>query len=173
MEDIGDLLFYILAGLFAIIGAISRSKKGRKVVFPGNTTGNDPFPNIPGMGGSRPDMNIPADEESYEWDDTVSPEYDGSVDMNMVGDGAGTYLSKSTIEDNYIEPMASLIPEEGISSAMEVDPESLKWVIQDEISLINMDEESGEESIVNTLAEGFNLPEAIVWSEIINRKEFF
>jgi len=174
MEDIGDLLFYILAGLFAIIGAISRSKKGKAKMFPQEVTTGLPSSGIPGDRSSQGEEYIPElDEESYDWDDTVVSDYSDPVTVVKGMESRETFLSAPSIEGSYMDSMISSVPDEGISSLEISGIESDFANSQDEISSGIMPGEDAEVSLAGEIAKRFSLPEAIVWSEILNRKDHF
>lgn len=151
MENIGDLLFYLLAGLFAIVGVISRSKKGKSVLFPQGGTGNTPSYPIPGTDISGPERTDPGENEmeSILSDDTL-------------------------MEEVWVEPMEASDPDVEISQ-MEIKAQ--EFVHEDtsdgDIADDPLTGREDNESIASTLAASFNLPEAIVWSEILNRKDNF
>jgi len=171
MEDIGDLLFYIIAGLFAIVGAISRSKKGKAVMFPRDVSGNEPTTVMPERG-NRPGSYFPEIvEESIDWDETATAEYADNEPVPMTK--RESFIPDPSKEGSYIEPMTSFVPDEGISSLEIRENEFIHLGIPDEITTGTLPAATEESSIASDLAASFNLPEAIIWSEIINRKEYF
>lgn len=168
MEDIGDLLFYLLAGLFAVAGLLGKKKK-------------KPVINIPGEDTSMEQGEIIVDpaERARRYEEILNDEIFGVPEMPPpeVDEPAVPveFLESAKMEGTYEEEMASLFLGEGISS---LDYDNMEAIGKDEdedeeIGGDNFIEMEDDVSTVKRIADSFNLPEAIIFSEILNRKERF
>lgn len=133
-------------------------------MFPDSDAGQGSGPVMPGdpwTGDYRPEMA----ESEILWDDVDNEEYKIKT--------TEAFLDSAVKEGTYNEPMAGAVPDEGISST---GLESKLFDYNDreeEISAGSITDVEEGEGPVSDLVANFNLPEAIVWSEIINRKENF
>lgn len=186
MEDIGDLVFYILAALFALFGAFG--KKRKRTVAPR----------------SMPDESIDQEEEmnvkevaerarertreiivsdDFSWDDeTGVPDYDagrerviGSETVKDIISETGSQKRVAYSDGEWEEPMAKMFRNEGISSLFEEEEKHIYDLDSDGIRDMTASEnrEISEQSKASAIAGRFNLAEAIVFSEILKRKESF
>ena len=156
MEDIGGIIFYIIAAIIGIIGIINKKKKNqvsaKRVVIPSQTGDEDViFENLERVG------PVVYDETSAESDETED---------RLVMD--------ASYEGNYSEPMAADFAGEGISSLKDNsadDEEHKEKEVEDKV-----DSYHGlvkEQSVAAQIAADFDLPKAIVYSEILKRKDHF
>lgn len=171
MEDIGDILFYVVAAAIGIIGAIANKKKK-------NAERNLPQQQVPDM-----------DDEGYSYDmdeetaaptpgqrqpltqyetiegrlaDPLATAYEEKVIKSA---GEETFEMAPEYEGEYSEPMADDYAMEGES----VTDISISKTELGEDGVFSLREES---SRARRLIEDFDLPSAIIYSEIINRKDF-
>jgi hypothetical protein len=171
MEDLGDILFYVLAAAIGIIGAIANKKKK-------DAAKNFPKQNIPDMDddGYNYDMDeeasVPSPERrqastQYEMIDGRSPEPAAMSYEEKILKSAGeqTFEMAPEYEGEYSEPMADKYSMEGEA----VTDLSISKTELGEQSVISNRE---ERSRARRLIEDFDLPSAIIYSEIINRKDF-
>lgn len=171
MEDIGDILFYVVAAAIGIIGAIANKKKK-------NAERNLPQQQVPDMDdeGYSYDMDeetaAPTPEQrqpltQYETIDGKSPDALATAyeDKVIKSAGAGAFEMAPEYEGEYSEPMADEYAIEGES----VTDISISKTELGEESVISPREES---SRARRLIEDFDLASAIIYSEIINRKDF-
>lgn len=171
MEDIGDILFYVIAAAIGIIGAIANKKKR-------NAERNLPQQGVPDMDeeGYSYEMDeqegMPVPEArgastQYEMIDGKSPEAvaRGYEEEMVKSGGDSTFKMAPGYEGEYSEPMADEFAMEGES----VTDISISKTELGEESVISPREES---SRARRLIEDFDLPSAIIYSEIINRKDF-
>lgn len=161
MEDFGDILFYLVVAIIAIAGAIINKKKSKEQAYP-----------IPDHG-EEEDDNIDYEPETreramrYEMIDEDSlrsdiPEFEDAAIQSSVDEG---FKMDAEYEGKYAEPMASDFAWEG-QSVTEVAVE------QTELGTEGAHSMHEEDSWAAELAEEFDLPKAIVYSEILKRKDF-
>ncbi|MCD4768871.1 MAG: hypothetical protein K8R35_01725 [Bacteroidales bacterium] len=165
MEDIGGIIFYIIAAIIGIIGLMNKKKKNqasaKKVVIPSQTGDEDlifenideeePVGNVFAMSG------INYNEASADSDKT----------------GARLVMDAS-YEGNYREPMADDFAGEGVSAIEHKDADSEE--LNEEESENKTDPYHNlieEQSVAAEIAADFDLPKAIVYSEILKRKDYF
>ena len=190
MEDggLGSLIFYIILGVIALAGSFqNKNKKGKaapkKVVRnePEAEAWTPPVRTAPTPPRSRPQY-IPI-EPSMEgrYDDPVAREfsregrYDDPVARAFSSEGssaetmAGAFAMEGSIEDS----MAAAFATEGVSGIHDIQ---FKEFIHTEIS----DSEIGDAPEYNynirpgsdILMEGFDLNKAVIYSAVLNRKEY-
>ncbi len=162
MEDLGDILFYVLAAAIAIIGAIinKKKKKAERTV---------PQPGMPDV----------EEETSYQGTERIkaSTQYE-MIDEDSLQTGASAYegtMMKPSVEQTfkmgaeyegeYSEPMADDFALEG-SSAIDLN------ILQDERGTEGKISLPEENSRARKLIDDFDLSKAIVYSEILRRKDF-
>jgi hypothetical protein len=186
MEDIGDLIFYILAALFALFGAFNKKKK--KAVAPR----------------SLPDEIIDQDKEmdvkevaerarertreiivseDFSWDDETGVPDRSEVREWVVGENSvKDIVSRNAREKEvaysdgeWVEPMAEMFSQEGISSLFEEEEKHIYDLDSDGIRDMTASDnrENREQSRASAIAGRFDLAEAIVFSEILKRRESF
>ena len=165
MEDIGDLLFYLLAGLFAVAGLIGKKKKNPVLKVPGDDFNNNPDES-PGE---------PVFDKQRRYEEILNGEIFGIPVPEIVEEEeeSEVFLESSRMEGVYEEEMAKLFSGEGISSIVSDNMEVSEIDEEGEIGGDNFIEMEDDESVVKRIADTFNLPEAIIYSEILNRKERF
>ncbi|MDT8401860.1 MAG: hypothetical protein RQ743_09200 [Bacteroidales bacterium] len=170
MEDIGDILFYVLLAVFGIAGAIANKKK-RNAQRP------------------SPQSGIPASDDdsfSYEREEEAGPrsregrastQYE-MIDEDALETAASRYentMMKSSVEQalemraeyegRYSEPLADDFSMEGVAvTDLTVEHTEVGTYID-----TSLDEQS---SWARGLVDDFDLPAAIVYSEILKRKDF-
>ncbi|MEE4213886.1 MAG: hypothetical protein V2I34_02400 [Bacteroidales bacterium] len=171
MEDIGDILFYVIAAAIGIIGAIANKKKK-------NAEKRLPQQGVPGMDDEGYSYEMDEQEgmpfpeargasTQYEMIDGKPPEAAarGYEEEMVKSGGESTFEMAPEYEGEYSEPMADEYAMEGES----VTDISISKTELGEESVISLREES---SRARRLIEDFDLPSAIIYSEIINRKDF-
>lgn len=165
MEDFGDILFFLVAILFAIVGAISKKKKGVPVLFPETSDEDDEVLEMPEkkvvVRESAPDIIV---EQDFSWDDF---NYEDDVERNPE-----KFFESDSPEITSPEPMAARFAREGISSMPGNIASEVITDQDDEITIEKLVDLVEEDSKAAIIAADFNLAEAIIYSEIINRKDF-
>ena len=165
MEDFGDILFFLVAALFAIIGAVNRKKKGAQVLFPGTATEDEPLPEVPEKQVFRPAASPDVIfEKDYSWDDF---NYEDDAERNPGKDFSDEQASIITPE-----PMAAQFTGEGVSALIGNAMNPLLTEIGDEISDEGLRDLSEDDCQAAIIAGDFDLRKAIIYSEFINRKDF-
>jgi hypothetical protein len=202
MEDIGNVIFYIILGIIALAGSFQGKGKKKPSSFPG------PAQNRPGSAASKPEgkspspaagrMSQPAGSQVRR--NEPSPRYvpsgptvkrsyvepmasgfdmEGEMDEPMAGafshEGStlGGMAEAFANEGNIADPVASAFSTEGISSLAE---SSIGGFVHNEISDseigdapdFDYDAASGQE----IHGGGFNLKKAVIYSALLNRKEY-
>ena len=166
MENIGDLIFYILAAVFVLFGAFGKKKK--RVPAP---------------------LLQPVERDDYEKDLSVkeAAEKARARPLETISSEDFSWSEEITKREpvhsdgEWVEPMAAKFSQEGIS-AFAQEGKSFK---DGEKSIYDLDieeisdpdaekkKEAREQSRVNAIANRFNLAEAIVFSEILARRDNF
>jgi len=171
MEDIGiDIIFYIIAGIIAIIGALGRIK--RKPVQARTTDDkvqtkkkfDEILEDI--IRGGEGD-NITQGEPDFWKTDAEETEADYEIEELVLS---------ADNEGRYSEPMAKKFIDEGnIGKVNTFSSEGQPVTEQavDEIGLTDTSSAGNPDSWAAELAEDFDLPQALVYSEILARKEYF
>ena len=188
MEDIGNIVFYIILAVIAIAGSIQSSKKKK-------TTGKTAPPRPPERRAPEPAGQTRQQRMPLE---TRTPE----PVRQVVSQPRPQYAPAEPVDEGYYEdPLAASFAGEGSVSrnsaaafsdegsventmatafAMEGAP-ALDNLINDEFSHIDItDSEISDapgfdyntDDTAEQMAEGFNLKEAVIFSAILNRKEY-
>lgn len=171
MEDFGDIIFYILLAIFGIVGAIANKKKR-------NATGRLPQSGMPDMNDDS--FSYDREEESrvretpvrgattqYEMIDNSSMETEASwyKDTMIQSSEDQALKMKAEYEGRYSEPLADDFASEGIAATDQVitakEMEKGQAVISER-----------ENSWARELLDDFDLPAAIIYSEVLKRKDF-
>ena len=176
MEDYGDLIFYLIAAVIGIIGAITNKKK--KKAERGMMQQEEEF-------GPRQEEEFDYSETGDEPVLTDADKAEATTQYEMI-DEDSLVTKERGIED---KPEFKSSEEEALervvaykdSYSQKVRPEyeSEGWAIEGDtpISEIKYDAdavlaEEDESSWAADLADEFDLPRAIVYSEILRRKDF-
>ena len=162
MEDFGDILFYLVVAIIAIVGAVANKRK--------NKTGQA-LPHPDHM--EQEDDTIFAEPEEmeattrYEMIDEGSfqPQITGPAGAASQSPGDRDFKMGKEAEGNYYEPMAKDFEWEGQS----VTDTS---ITKSEVGTDGVLSSPEQDSWANELADEFDLPKAIVYSEILKRKDF-
>ncbi len=168
MEDIGDILFYLLAAVIGIAGAIS-SKKKKKAGIPAPRQ-NAPAEDYESSYSDDEEYSVPETAETeMPWQYETSEKEKTDQEVIEYREPAGKSIEdkfrmSAEYEGSYSEPMADYFEEEGVSVIEMTIPDTELGhevkVSQEEYSRARM------------LIEDFDLPKAIIYSEILNRKDF-
>ena len=171
MEDLGGILFYIIAAAIAIAAAVANKKK---------KTAQRPVPQygmpdqeretvIPGR---EEEINFPGTEEGgatsqYEMidQDALQTVDSGFEDTPIQPSEDQVLRMGAEYEGSYSEPLAEEFATEGISAIDEAITQS-ELGKKSELSLGKQD------SWARNLVGDFDLAKAIVYSEILKRKDF-
>ena len=186
MEDIGDLVFYILAALFALVGAFNKKKKKSAVPRsqPGEPAGQEREMDVKEVAErARERTREIIVSEDFSWDDEtgmpdVSEEREWFTGQDQAGVTSPAAERKKEVafsDGEWEEPMAEMFSNEGISSLLAEEEKHIYDLGGDGIGDISESEnrERGEQSRAGAIAGRFDLAEAIVFSEILKRKESF
>ncbi len=174
MEDYGDIIFYLIVAAVGILGAVFNNKKKR----PGF-----PQPQPVDMDEQQDeDYDYSSEEQQMAYPGEEKPEaatqYRTIDEQSMktrasdIADDAHKASEAEALKrmmdykDSYSQPESEIFKAEGW--AIEND-EPITDIEQDP-DIIAEDEKEG--SWASKLAEEFDLPKAIVYSEIMNRKDF-
>ena len=172
MEDLGDILFYVIAAIIGIIGAIANKKKQKaeRAVKKQASTDN-PEENYAYARREDAGAETTRPEGTYTRYETIDEEILKTVEATATYDKMPDETDDQRLimgaeyEGDYTEPMADEFEREGISATdLSISQSELGTE-----SEINLREES---SWAGELVEDFELPKAIVYSEILNRKDF-
>lgn len=154
MEDIGGIIFYILAAIIGIIGVVNRKKKNttsaKRVIIPSQTGEEEAFYEIPDT--------VNQVDSVIEIDDNR----DGRIFVEPVEKSSDLVMDAS-YEGNYSEPMADDFAGEGVSSLKEEEADNKTNAYR---------QLTKEQSVAAQIADDFDLPKAIVYSEILKRKDY-
>lgn len=163
MEDLGNILFYIIAAIIAIFGALANKKK---------KAAQKPFPQTDIPEQKEEEITFPDIEEKkpatqYEM---INPESLNTTDSGFEGTSLQPSVDQrmemgAEYEGRYSEPLAEEFAAEGIS-VTEISITDSELGTDSEISL------HVKNSWAKNLIDEFDLPKAIVYSEILNRKDF-
>jgi hypothetical protein len=169
MEDFGDIIFYLIAAAVGIIGAIGRRKvkKGQQktTIQKMETVVEKDLPVVEHEFDRHAEEIIIEEENvgveepaaSAELDDkekhVLTPSSDGAYDIPLVSDYA--WEGVSAFEDMVVG--ADLVDANVTAS---------------ESDIITETDTSDEGSYASELADEFDLRDAIIYSEIINRKGY-
>ncbi|HCC71109.1 MAG TPA: hypothetical protein DEQ09_08175 [Bacteroidales bacterium] len=171
MEDFGDILFYLIAAIIGIGGLIANKKKKKaessipksgiprqedEIFLPGQKE-NTSYAEIE-TARARTEYEM-IDMDSFKTEgvgyehDTVKPPQEEAIKM------------RAELEGSYSEPLANDFASEGKSVTDITVLDSELW---------NEDKDQQEEKIswARNLIRDFDLPKAIVYSEILQRKDF-
>jgi hypothetical protein len=176
MEDggLGSLIFYVILGIIAIAGSFQGRSKKQKTV-PKNTE-----PDRPVMETVKPQARPePAPVKRKPQYVPIDPSMEGRYEEPMAGkfsrEGSygGTMAGSFAKEGSIIDSMAKAFASEGVSALHDIQPGEF---VHTEIS----DSEIGDapEYDYNArpgsdiLDEGFDLKKALIYSVVLNRKEY-
>lgn len=164
MENLSDYLYLILVLGLGLLGALRKKKE--------NKTVTQQLPDIEEYQGEND-----IEGNQFEERDTIEAEDDFWREI-LVDESKGiekkpTYFNADN-EGTYEEAMATDYSHEGVS-ALTIESDSMGEIINPKgkdsgNEFLDIPE---EESIAGRIAKDFNLNEAIVYSEILNRKENF
>ncbi|MDZ7738311.1 MAG: hypothetical protein U5K32_04395 [Bacteroidales bacterium] len=174
MEDYGDIIFYLIVAAVGIIGAVFNNKKKRAGFPPPQPVDIDEQQEVEyDHNGERQEMSYPADEmpeatTQYQTIDEQSMETRASDIANEAHKASEAEALKRMMEykDSYSQTESEIFKAEGW--AIEND-EPITDIEQDP-DIIALEEQEG--SWASQLADEFDLPKAIVYSEILKRKDF-
>ncbi len=173
MEDYGDIIFYLIVAAVGIIGAVFNKKK-RSGFPPPQPVDMDEQQDVDyDYTGERQEMAYPADEKpeattQYRTidEDSVKTRASDIADDAHKASEAEALKRMMDYKDSYSQPESEIFKAEGW--AIEND-EPITDIEQDP-DIIALEDEEG--SWASQLAEEFDLPKAIVYSEILKRKDF-
>ncbi|MFO7851718.1 MAG: hypothetical protein ACQERS_11660 [Bacteroidota bacterium] len=171
MEDFGDILFYVIAAVIAIIGVIANKKKKQaeremtQAGLPEEEEETDYSQRDEEI--SYPEAEARGATTQYEMIDQGSLETEGTgfEDTVFKGSEEQALKKRAEYEGSYSEPMAG-------EAASEETP-----ITDVSISQFELGKESEfllekENSWAHELTDEFDLPSAIIYSEILKRKDF-
>ncbi|HUS86401.1 MAG TPA: hypothetical protein VMW76_04090 [Bacteroidales bacterium] len=172
MEDIGvDIIFYIIAGMIAIVGALARKK--RKPA-PARIAGDSSMQTRKKFDEILEDIITGGEGDTLKQSE---PDFwNADADETETDDQMEELVLSAGKEGGYSEPMAEEFSDEGsISEVSAFSNEGVSVTEQavGEIGLTDTSSAGNPDSWAAELAEDFDLPRAIVYSEILTRKEYF
>jgi len=201
MEDIGSLIFYVILGIIALVGSVqgkSKKKPGApKTVLRGPVTtarkpeisrpapaaGTESSPVKPAPPVSKSSPWFMPEEPSMEgrYGEPMATAYnrEGSTGEPMAGDFSSEGTYRNTLaeafasEGSIADSMAAAFSSEGISS---LGDSSIDGFIHTDISdseigdAPDFDYEATPGADIHTA--GFNLKKAVIYSAILDRKEY-
>ena len=176
MEDggLGSLIFYVILGILAIAGSFQGKNKKQK------TAPKKTVPERPAMETRKPEARPePAPVLRRPQYVPIDPSMEGSYEEPMAGEfsGEGSYGSPIAgyfrTEGSINDSMAAAFAGEGVSALHDILPGEF---IHTEIS----DSEIGDAPEYNynarpgseILDEGFDVKKALIYSVVLNRKEY-
>lgn len=163
MEDFGNIIFYVIAAIIGIAGTL-RKKRRKNAASEGGMFGTnrentkaERFPYIR-------QSPVSGDDHSEEdpWSEIAATEAN-TASESVIKDNP--LIMNASLEGNYVEPLAAEFADEGASvySAFGADYDFGTQEIPEIIE---------EDSLASELARDFDLPKAIIYSEILKRKDF-
>jgi hypothetical protein len=170
MEDLGNLVLYILLAIIAIAGSIQSSKKKKasgRAAPPRAKSKQEPEPVRQMQQQPRPQY-VPVEpvNEGY-FEDPVAASFagEGSVSQNS----AAAFADEGSIEDT----MATAFAMEGVSALNDLTKDEFSHIdiTDSEINDAPEYDYNADETGVDPV-EGFNLRRAVIYSAILNRKEY-
>jgi hypothetical protein len=175
MEDKGSLIFYIILAIIAIAGSLQGRKKkapagkpkpaGMTMTYKPEQTKTSTVRTV--EKGSMPRYETPAPSQEGNYESPLAGEFasEGSFSRTIADD----FASEGSIEDT----MAAAFASEGISSLSEAPINSSADNAIAEGEIHDIPEYNYSESAEDDLTgEGFNLRRAVIYSAILNRKEY-
>lgn len=201
MEDIGDLVFYIMAALFVLIGLFNKKKKTTAVPQPMSvdTVGHENTISVKeaAENARAKSREIIVSDEDFSWDEeAVDSERDSGRDWvsdtktgqeritgkdirkdtgkDHITDTGGPGVKGPAYSDGeWVEPMAAMFSHEGVSSFFKEEEKHIYDLDSDGVDdqAHRGKREAREESQASSIASRFNLAEAIVFSEILKRRD--
>jgi hypothetical protein len=155
MEDIGDILFYIIAAVIGLVTTLGRKKRkdaAKKSTSVPETVDNQQYSadELP----ETPEIDYQVKEEDFWANDEIS----GPIEEE-VKDPEKVFYSYAEREGSYTEPMAEQFVDEGKSQ-------------------LDIEEDDPEDELIGELDEGsdlisdFDLEKAVIYSEILARKYY-
>lgn len=197
MEDIGDLVFYIMAAIFILIGIFNNRKKKstapRSQPVDTEDYGDDltvkevaekarsrAMDTISSEGSSWNEEDGAHDKDSGRaWLPDVKPRPEGMVVKPTDKDYSSETRKAGVKEPSYsdgewVEPMAAMFSKEGVSAFLQKEEHIYDLDIEeisDPDAIKKM--EVREQSRANAIGSRFNLEEAIIFSEILKRRDNF
>lgn len=153
MEDIGDILFYIIAAVIGLITTLGRKKrKAAKIPAPAATP--DP------MSDDNISTRVDGSEVEYFVNDDDFLVDDLAAEQLIAGSDKPEkeFVFDSNLEGAYKEPLAEQFVDEGVSELEEEDE--------------NMQSDDNKEAEENDIISEFDLRRAVIYSEILNRKDY-
>ncbi len=194
MEDIGSLIFYVLLGVVALIGSVQgkNKKKGtlpknipqRKPAATETRTSARPSPAAPTV--ARPVQQRP----QYK---TVDPSMEGRYEDPLAGAFSDEGSRRNPLADSFsdegsiIDSMAAAFSGEGSVSGSMAEAfaaegssaffdSSIKEFVHNEISNSEIGDAPAFDYNASPgseiLSEGFDLKKAVIYSALLNRKEY-
>lgn len=159
MENIGDYIYLVVIVVVGLISALKK-KKAVKVVQPEAESDESDIFDLEEVEANSRKYTIEAENDF--WKDVIDVET-GIEEIEPV------YFNSES-EGTYKEPLAAEFSQEGISALnIEKSAENKDITESKDDFLEHLD----EESIGRSISRDFNLKEAIVFSEILNRREDF
>ena len=168
MEDFGNIIFYILAAAVGLIGAIGRKKIKKDKIRAASA-----------LIVAEEDIDAPAKEHAFDREpgDLVSDE-EVVEELDSVGkDWAGKARRPETnlAGGAYDQPLETNYDDEGVSSLSDMifaSEHSDNDIMASESDIITSADTSDIGSLAAELVSEFDLSKAIIYSEILNRKEY-
>lgn len=171
MEDIGDILFYVIAAIIGIAGAIANKRKKdaekrNAQSRPAEQEVDFEFPDL------EEETSIPETEPArtgtrYEMidEELLATRDSGYGDTSFQGSEEEAIKMAAEYEGEYSEPMAEDFASEG-KSVTSIAITDTELGTASELSLTD------RSSRARVLIRDFDLPKAIVYTEILQRKDF-
>lgn len=171
MEDFGDILFYVIAAVIAIIGAIANKRKKqaeREMTQAGLPDQEEETDYSRGEEEiSYPEAEARGATTQYEMidEDSLETKGTGFKDTAFKSSEEQALKMGAEYEGRYSEPMAEEAASEGVSVT---DASISRTELGKESELLLEEENSWARELIGE----FDLPRAIIYSEILNRKDF-
>lgn len=187
MEDIGSLIFYVILAIIAIAGSVQSSSKKKKAQpgksiprKPAPTVMSEPRPQVQPQPQPRPQYRPvePIDEGYYEeplasqfaGEGSSAPTMaeafanEGSVSRNR----AAAFASEGSVSQN----MAASFAGEGISSLTDLSRQEFVHTEISDSEIGDAPEYDYNALARDDLAEGFDLRKAVIYSALLDRKDY-
>ncbi len=157
MEDIGSLIFYVILAIIAIAGSVRSSNKKKKAsagkAFP-------PKPATTVRSESRPAAQ-PQPRPQYK---PIEPLNEGGYEEPLAAQFAGEGSSATT--------MAEAFASEGVSALADLTQQDFVHTEISDSEIGDAPEYDYNAAIPDDLFDGFDLRKAVIYSALLDRKEY-
>jgi len=171
MEDIGSLIFYVILAIIAIAGSVQSSSKKKKASAgkafppkPATTVRSEPRPTAEARPRTQYRPIEPVDEGSYEEPMASQFAGEGSSAVTM----AEAFASEGSVSRNKAAAFAG----EGVSALADLSRQDFIHTEISDSEIGDAPEYDYNAAILDDLVDGFDLKKAVIYSALLDRKEY-